>query len=44
MPKYKLSVDEIVNTMKSIEMETNLSETELYALLSKNSAGRNYKR
>jgi len=35
MPKYKLSVDEIVNTMKSIEMETNLSETELYALLSK---------
>lgn len=35
MSRFKLSVDETVNTMKSIEIDTQLSETELDALLSK---------
>ena len=35
MPKYKLSVDETVNTMKFLEIETDLSEIELDALLTK---------
>lgn len=35
MHKYKLSVDETVNTMKFVEIETPLSEIELDALLTK---------
>ena len=35
MPKFRLSVDETVNTMKSIEINTPLSEIELDALLTK---------
>lgn len=33
MPKYRLHVDETVNTMKFVDIETNLSEIELDALL-----------
>lgn len=35
MPKYRLSVDETVNTMKFVEIETDLSEIELDSLLTK---------
>jgi len=35
MPKFKLSVDETVNTMKFVEIDTPLSEIELDALLTK---------
>lgn len=35
MNKYKLSVDKYINSMDFIEIETNLSETELDSLLDK---------
>lgn len=35
MNRYKLSVDKTVNSMDTLEVETNLSETELDALLDK---------
>ena len=35
MPKFKLSVDETVNTMAFVEIDTPLSEIELDALLTK---------
>lgn len=35
MPKYKLSVDETRNSLKYIEIETNLNGIELDALLDK---------